>query len=436
MRRHQIGMLLFFFWLIGGGKVSFAQPQETDDTITFYQQRVKRDPDDFFNYNQLAAAYLQKARETSDPTYYDLAERASKKSLELVPASTAAATATTYLAAVALAQHQFAKARTLAQKALHFDKAAASAYAILGDSSLELGEYDNAAEAYESQCSRERDFSCHSRLATMRFLRGDLSGAIEQMRVALEHVGSRGGHKEHLAWAHVQLGDLLLTSGKPVQARKAYQDALEAYPGYHRALAGQAKASTTQQDYINAIEGYRKAIAVVPLPEYVAALGDLYRVIDQLEDAKKQDDLIAHIALVSERNQVLYNRELARFYADHDLHLDKALTLAEKELEVRRDVYTYDVLAWALYKNGRLSEAWEAIIRALHLGTQDPVLFFHAGMIAYDRGHRDEACDYLQRALRIHLRFHPLHATVAQRTLDSILENSARTASQEPLHDH
>ncbi|MGE0682849.1 MAG: tetratricopeptide repeat protein [Candidatus Binatia bacterium] len=437
MRRHRIGLLLLFsLWFIGGGKDSLAQSRETDVTITFYQHRVKRDPDDFFNYNQLAAAYMQKARETSDVTYYELAERALKKSLELVPASAAAAAATAYLAAVSLAQHQFATARTLAQKALHFDNTAVSAYAILGDASLELGEYEAAAEAYGTLCARRQDFSCHSRLAAMRFLHGDLSGAIEQMSKAVEQARSRGVHKEHLAWAHVQFGDLLLISGKPAQAQRAYKDALEVYPRYYRALAGQAKASAAQQHYADAIASYRKAIAVVPLPEYVAALGDLYRVSNQPEDAKKQDELVAHLALLSERNQVLYNRELARFYADHDLHLDKALDLAEKELEVRRDVYTYDVLAWALYKNGRTPEAQEAITRALHLGTQDSMLFFHAGMIAHGRGHHDEARTYLQRALRLHPRFHPLQASIAQQTLDRIQEQSARIASQEHPCEH
>lgn len=39
------------------------------------------------------------------------------------------------------------------------------------------------------------------------------------------------------------------------------------------------------------------------------------------------------------------------------MKLGEALDLARKELEVRGDIYTHDVLAWALYKNGRAADA-------------------------------------------------------------------------------
>ena len=45
--------------------------------------------------------------------------------------------------------------------------------------------------------------------------------------------------------------------------------------------------------------------------------------------------------------------QLATFYLDHDTKLDVALALARRELDVRRDVYAQDLLAWALYKNGQ-----------------------------------------------------------------------------------
>jgi hypothetical protein len=72
--------------------------------------------------------------------------------------------------------------------------------------------------------------------------------------------------------------------------------------------------------------------------------------------------LLGHI------NQVLHNRDLALFYADHDIKLDEALALAHKEFEVRHDIYTWDALAWALYKNGKYQEASDAIDNALRPG--------------------------------------------------------------------
>jgi hypothetical protein len=45
-------------------------------------------------------------------------------------------------------------------------------------------------------------------------------------------------------------------------------------------------------------------------------------------------------------------------------------------------VYGYDLLAWALYRSGRIPEAREAIAHALAWGTEDPQLHAHADSIA------------------------------------------------------
>ena len=103
----------------------------------------------------------------------------------------------------------------------------------------------------------------------------------------------------------------------------------------------------------------------------------------------------------SSAHQVLHNRDLALFYADHDIKLDEALALAHKEFEVRHDIYTWDALAWALYKNGKYQEANDAMEHALRPGTRDALLFFHAGMIAGRSGQKSQAREKLQTALNI-----------------------------------
>ena len=65
-------------------------------------------------------------------------------------------------------------------------------------------------------------------------------------------------------------------------------------------------------------------------------------------EASKQYALVEYIGRLSALNQIVYNRELALFYADHGRRLPEALDLARRELDVRRDVYTWDVLAWTL----------------------------------------------------------------------------------------
>jgi len=87
---------------------------------------------------------------------------------------------------------------------------------------------------------------------------------------------------------------------------------------------------------------------------------------------------------------------------------------------VRKDVYSYDTLAWALYKNGRTQEASAAMQQAMKLGTPDALLYYHAGMIAAGLGQRQTAQAWLTKALAINPHFDLLQARVAQSTLSQL----------------
>ena len=166
-----------------------------------------------------------------------------------------------------------------------------------------------------------------------------------------------------------------------------------------------AQVRAAEEQFPEAIELYKKALGVVPFPEYAAALGDIYARTGRAEEARKQYDLVEFMGYLNTVNKTLYNRELALFYADHEFKLKESLKLARKELEVRHDLYTWDTLAWSLYKNGRSDEAAGAIAKALRLGTRDGQLFFHGAMI-YDRmGDKVKSRQYLQNLSSMNPRF-------------------------------
>ncbi len=398
----------------------FGQPRTTDDLIRHYQARLTRRPDDLRSYAGLGQAYVLKARETGDPQYYDLADKALTRCLELGPDRVTAARAATQLAVVHMARHQFREALATARKALSFSSGDLNAYGPIGDAHIELGEYDQAQAAYEQMKTLQGPFYPHSRLAMLAFLKGDSTGAISGMRRAVE-AGSLGDQpKENVAWAQFKLGSMLFQTGNFTDAEQAHQEALVTYPGYHRASAGLAQVRTAQGRYAEAIELYRKALGVIPLPEYAASLGDVYAKVGRADEARKQYALVEYIGLLNAANKVLYNRELALFYLDHDLKLTEAFDLARRELGVRPDIYSQDVLAWALYKNGKAAEALVPMLAALRLGTKDSRLFFHSGMIHRAAGDTNRARHDLTRALAINPHFHPLQAEVARQTLKGL----------------
>jgi tetratricopeptide (TPR) repeat protein len=157
----------------------------------------------------------------------------------------------------------------------------------------------------------------------------------------------------------------------------------------------------------------------LPDPQFVAALGDLYRLAGRDEDAKKQYELVEQIGRLSATSGALYNRQLALFYADHDIKTEEAYKLAAKEYEARRDIYGADALAWTALKAGKLNEAQTAMKDALRLGTQDAKLFYHAGMIARASGDETAAREFIKRALELNPQFDPRQSVIAKTLLEN-----------------
>src|SRR5271163_591917 len=125
-----------------------AQQHDTDNVIRFFQWKVAQDPDDFFNYDRLGVAYIQKARETGDVTYYNLAAQTLEKSRDLESGSSQAAPAMKHLASVYYAEHRFGETLALAQKAVELNPHDVTPYAVIGDARSEMGEYDAAWTDY------------------------------------------------------------------------------------------------------------------------------------------------------------------------------------------------------------------------------------------------------------------------------------------------
>jgi tetratricopeptide (TPR) repeat protein len=410
----------------------WGQSTASDQAIMRYQRLLQRNSRDATVYYRLGDAYLQKARESGDVTYIHLAEKALQKCLEIAPEHSGAAR---HLAYAMYMRHGFDEAATQAQKAVGLDPADSHAYGILGDANLEVGNYEAAAHAYQRMLQLQGDLYAYSRLSGLKSLQGDADGAIAALEHAIELGQAQDRPPETIAWAMWQLGNEYITLGKLAQAEARYVDAIKTFPDYYRALAGLAQVRAAQQRYPEAVELYQKAIAVVPLPDYATALGDVYTKLVRPEEAQKHYHLVEYIGYLNTLNKVLYNRELAYFYADHGRKLPEALDLARKELEVRRDIYAYDVLAWALYKNDRPEEALTAMTEALKLGTQDARLFYHAGMIHHRLGEHDKARDYLRRALATNPYFHILHVAVAEHTLQTLAERSGVAVIQEQTDD-
>lgn len=402
------------------------QPTGTGRLIQGAQASVARNPKDAAGFAGLGAAYFQHARETGDVGDYQLAEESLTKSLDLVSADFSADAALGTMAEVCMGEHRFSDALRYAQKALSLGTGDVSPFAIVGDAYADMGEYDKAADAYGRLTPRDMTLSPRaayardSRLSYLKFIAGDTAAAIRLMNTAVEEGVEAQLPSENLAWLYYELGEYESQAGDAASADAAYLAALNTHPGDFRALASLARLRANNGRYAEATMLYQKAIAIVPMPIFVAELGDLYAKTGNHAEADKQYALVEYIGLFGHINKVLHNRDLAIFYADHDMKLAEALELAQKELEVRHDIYTWDALAWALYKNGKLAEAAIASEKAMQFGTRDSLLLFHAGMIAEGLGQREQARSELKAALEINPHFHPTYADRAHQRLEAL----------------
>lgn len=382
--------------------------------VRFLEDRVKRDPDDLVALNKLANYYLQLYRETYDAKYLELALRSAHASLKvLAPEQNLAGLDA--LAQAEYATHDFTSARDHARELTEYQPGKVAGYLVLGDALLELGDYSKATEAYEKVAELDRGtVASETRLARLSFLKGDVAAAGRRYQAALALAKvAVVPTAEAIAWCYWQSGETVFQAGDYAAAERDYRDALTASPNYVRAMASLGRARAAQGDRVGAIEQYEHAVRIVPDPLFIAALGDLYKLAGRAEDAARQYALVEQIGRLNEFNGVLYNRQLALFYADHDLKPNEAYAKAAKEYSVRRDVYGADAVAWTALKAGKLAEAQTAIREALRLGTKDARMLYHAGMIARATGDRSRAHDYLAQVLAINPQFDPLLAPFA-----------------------
>ena len=388
----------------------------TDERIKMYETLVNYKPGDFHYHSLLAGAFIQKMRETMDPAYLD---RASKIVEAVLSADGADYEALRLRSQIELERHDFTKVAEYSRELIANSPEDPWNWGTLGDSLMELGQYDKAAEAYQRMVNMRPDLSSYNRASYYRFVSGDAAGAVEVMKRAID-AGSRSS--ENVAWCYVDLGNMYFKIGRVSDAEGAYLSALRAFPGYYPAYAGQGRAYAAQGRITEAIESYKRAQSAVPLVEYAGALQDLYALSGRPEEARKQAEMVDMIDKMEQASGLNVNRNLAMAYADRDRKTDRALDLVQRELSGRRDIYTYDALAWALYKNRKYEEAGKATEKALELGTPEPAFYYHAGMIERALGQTDLARKHLEKALTLNARFDPRQAPLAEAALKEMAQ--------------
>ncbi|MBI2876952.1 MAG: tetratricopeptide repeat protein [Candidatus Tectomicrobia bacterium] len=379
--------------------VSSALGQEAaspaEQKIAWARKAIEVNPERYEAYNDLALALARRARETSDPAYYDRAEEALQHSFRLSPDNLEGRKVRIWLL---LGRHEFAQALEQARALNRQVPDDLLIYGFLTDAHVELGDYPEAEGAAQWMLDlRPGNLPGLTRAAYLRELFGDTEGAVELLEAAYQRTPP--AEVEDRAWILTHLAHLQWMVGKVENADRLLAQALALFPRYHYALAHLARVRIAQRRTPEAVDLLRQRYQSAPHPENLYTLAEALERAGHIAEARRTYGAFEEKARAEMHRADNANRELIFYYADHAHQPSEALRVARIEIARRRDLYTLDAYAWALHVNGNASEARKQIEKALAVGIRDASLFYHAGAIASKAKDRTAATRYLRQSL-------------------------------------
>jgi tetratricopeptide (TPR) repeat protein len=398
------------------GAAAVAGQGDMSDAIVSLQARLRRVPADSASWASLGLAYVQQARVSGDPSYYNKAAGAFRRSLRESPESNAPAL--TGQAALAAARHDFGRSLRLTRQAQRINEYDSVNLGVLVDALIELGRYPAAFKELQRMVDLKPGVPSYSRVSYSYELRGDLRGAEYAMRQASKVAYSA----DDKAFALFQLGQLAWNQGDLAEASRWYSEGLSVAPSYVPNLYGLAKTEAAEGNTDQALAHYEQVIARLPLPEYVIEYSDLLTSLGRSEEAAEQRELVDAQAQIQRAAGVNLDLELALYDATHGRER-AALVAARTAWGERKSVFVEDAYAWALHVNGKDRKALTHAIAAERIGTRSALFAFHRGMIERSLGMVPEARRSLQRALDINPYFSPILAPQARQVLDKLRQD-------------
>ncbi|WP_251067568.1 lipopolysaccharide assembly protein LapB [Streptomyces sp. ISL-36] len=368
---------------------------------------LKSHPADEESWAVLGTAYAERGARLGDATYYPRAEKALRRSLEVLPAARGNLDAQLGLGALANARGDWASARTWGEAVRKKDPKRWSAYPVLIDAYNGLGEYKSAQQAMASLEELHSGGAVRARAAQTYRNRGWREDA---WAAATDAVAQAETPAEKAA-ALARLGDLAWERGEPEEAVAQYGTALGLVPDHGPSLAGRARSLAALGRSDEALRDYRTALARLPLPQYVLEAAELEESLGLNGEARSRYELLR---TETWKNGPHGEVVLGLFEADHGDADAAVRRLTAEWARGHRSVEVADALGWALFRAGEPKEALEYAKKATDEGLRSALFSYHRGEIERALEEFGPARRHLAEALRINPRFSPLLAPKAE----------------------
>lgn len=368
---------------------------------------LRSNQDDAQALLNLGGIYFQEARITGNQDYYTQAAlMVLDRALEFTAINSLQKTyALSLKSSIYLGMNQYQKAWDDAHTGLELAPNDVGILGALTDANIAMGYYSDAVKTADKMTGIRPDLRSYSRIALLRQIYGELLGAIDAMKLAVD---AGVPSLEATEWARVQVGNLFLQIGKPDSAKVYFLTTLDQRPNYPEAQLGLAKVFICTKNYDSAISFTRQACNTNPSAANELFLAQLYQWQGNpeaseklakacLQKLKKQSKNAEKGSTPSQNNAP----ELALAYRLCN-DLKNALKYAKKDLELHpENQEANEHLGWLYYLNGSAKEALPFMEKSLSTGSKNPTTRYRAGLIIREAGGAKKGDQLLQSATSI-----------------------------------
>lgn len=317
--------------------------REVDARIRYYSDKTARYPRSWPVYVQLASAYLEKVRLTYDAAWLRQSLSAVESSLAIQPnleAFKMKARAFNY-------GHRFEQAIEWGRRAQQASPGPDSeVIALLVEAYVGLGRSNDARKLLPPSGSAVRDFRMAGALGRWLASEKRWEEAVATFSQAAR-LARAARAREFVVWAEVSVAGILIDSGRLEEARSHLEAARRLDPYDVELLIHSAELLGAEGRAQEALASYRELATELANPPihhmaFRAARG-LEREVEAFRHFRAAEE--GYLAVLKER-EVYSLDALARLYADAEIHMDRALEFAERNLQYKRDADARSTLAY------------------------------------------------------------------------------------------
>lgn len=354
-----------------------GEPKKTSKYFELWNSKIKPDSMQLMSFGIVAGEYSRYFQETGDIKQLKMAEKSLNKAVEI-----AAIGKSGYYRALArnfISQHRFKEALELANSSRAMGSGVEESQKLLFDIHMELGNYDKA-QHYLDSIKNMSDFDYLIRLAKWNDHKGDLETAIRFMEKAKDKAES-SKNSTLMLWSYTNLADYYGHAGRIKDSYEHYLKSLRLDP--QNAYAKKGIAWIVFSFEKNPKEALRILDAVTKnymSPDYYLLKAEI---AEYMGNRAEMANNLGNYAIAVENPDYgsMYNVYNVGMYLEQTEQYNRALKVAEAEVNNRPTPESYDLLAYSYYKLGEKDKALEIVTQYIDGKTFEPGILYRTAEI-------------------------------------------------------